>query len=123
MMSNSKLYKKHLSEPWFSLLAVGCKTVEGRLHHEDWARMQEGDFIDWYNLDFTPIIHREFRTVITRKTNYPNFNIYLSNEGLNQVVPSIKNTDDALKIYYTYYKPEDEKKFGIVALQLKVVNV
>ena len=121
-MSHPKIYKKHLSEPWFSLVAVGCKTVEGRLHQDDWERMQEGDLIDWYNLDFTPFIDRQFRTVITRKTNYPNFNIYLSNEGLNQVVPTIKNTDDALKIYYTYYKPEDEKKFGVVALQLKIVS-
>ena len=120
-MSNAKIYTKHISDPWYSLVAVGCKTVEGRLHNNDWAKMQEGDIIDWYNLDFTPIIDRKFRSVITRKTNYPNFNSYICNEGLDKVLPSIKNHDDALKLYYTYYKPEDEKKHGVVALQLKVV--
>ncbi len=119
-MADRKIYKKHLSEPWFSLLAVGCKTVEGRLHHEDWEKMKEGDIIVWYNLDFTPIIDREFQTIITRKTTYHNFNIYLHREELQKVLPSIKNIEDGLKIYYMYYTPEDEKKFGVVALQLKV---
>jgi ASC-1-like (ASCH) protein len=122
-MYHPKIYKKHISEPWFSLLAVGCKTVEGRLHHEDWEKMQKGDIIDWYNLDFTPIIDREFRTIITRKTNYQNFNSYLHNEEMQKVLPSIKNIEDGLKIYYLYYKPEDEKKFGVVALQLKVISL
>ena len=27
-----KLYRKHLSEPWFSLMSISCKTVEGRLN-------------------------------------------------------------------------------------------
>jgi ASC-1-like (ASCH) protein len=121
-MSHPKIYTKHISEPWFSLLAVGCKTVEGRLYNDDWEKMKEGDIIDWYNLNFTPIIDRKFRSIITRKTNYPNFNSYIGNEGLDNVLPSIKNQDDALKLYYTYYKPEDEKKFGVVALQLKVIS-
>ena len=25
-------YRKHLSEPWFSLIKLGIKTVEGRLN-------------------------------------------------------------------------------------------
>ncbi len=31
------IYRRHLSESWFSLMAVGCKTVEGRLNSGDWS--------------------------------------------------------------------------------------
>ena len=55
-----KLYRKHLSDPWFSLMAVGYKTVEGRLNQGDWSSIQECDQIDWFNDDFG--LKREFRT-------------------------------------------------------------
>ena len=120
-MSFQKIYKKHLSEPWFSLLFMGCKTVEGRLHHEDWEKMRQGDIIEWYNLDFTPMFDRQFKTIILSKKVYPSFESYLTNEGMQKTLPSIKNINDGLKIYYNYYKPEDEKKFGITAIELKVI--
>ena len=115
-----KLYRKHLSDPWFSLMAVGCKTVEGRLNQGDWSSIQECDQIDWFNEDFG--LKREFRTVILSKNVYPCFENYLYTEGLNKTLPSIENLDDGLKIYYMYYKPEDEDKYGIVALELKVIS-
>lgn len=120
-MSFQKVYKKHISEPWFSLIAVGCKTVEGRLHHDDWEKMRQGDIIEWYNLDYTPILDRELKTIILSKKVYPSFESYLTNEGMQKTLPSIKNINDGLKIYYNYYKPEDEKKFGVVAIQLTAV--
>ena len=57
-MSSFKIYKKHISKPRFTLIATSCKTVEGRLHYDDWEKMHEGDIIEWYNLDFTPHINR-----------------------------------------------------------------
>ena len=115
------IYRKHLSEPWFSLMAVGCKTVEGRLNKGDWTSIEEGDHIDWYNDDFG--VKREFRTVILSKRVYQSFTSYLITEGLNKTLPTIENLEDGLKIYYLYYKPKDEEKHGIVALELQVVSI
>jgi len=113
-----KLYRKHLSEPWFSLMAVGCKTIEGRLNQGDWHSIEEGDQIDWYNDDFG--LKREFKTVIISKKVYKCFTSYLITEGLNKTLPTIENLEDGLKIYHMYYKPTDEEKYGIVALELKI---
>lgn len=33
-----KLYRKNIGEPWFSLIAVGCKTIEARLNQGDWKK-------------------------------------------------------------------------------------
>lgn len=114
------IHRKHLSEPWFSLMAVGCKTVEGRLNSGDWSSMEDGTLIDWFNDDFG--LQREFRTVILSKSIYKCFTSYLYTEGLNKTLPTIENLEDGLKIYYSFYKQKEEEKHGIVALELKVVS-
>jgi len=114
------IYRKHLSEPWFSLTSISCKTIEGRLNQGEWTNIEEGDQIDWYNDDFG--LKREFRTVIISKKVYKCFESYLYTEGLNKTLPTIKNIEDGLKIYHMFYKQEEEEKYGIVALELQVVS-
>ena len=115
------IYRKHLSEPWFSLMAISCKTIEGRLNCGDWYSIEEGDQIDWYNDDFG--VKREFRTVIISKNIYKCFESYLYTEGLHKTLPTIKNIEDGLKIYHMYYKAEEEEKYGIIAFELKVISI
>ena len=55
-------YKKHLSEPWFSLINLKNKTIEGRLNKGDFKLMNVGDKITFYNDDFH---HRECVVKIT----------------------------------------------------------
>jgi ASC-1-like (ASCH) protein len=112
------IYRKHLSEPWFSLMAVGCKTIEGRLNCGEWTSIEEGEGIDWYNDDFG--LKREFRTFIISKKIYKCFGSYLYTEGLYKILPTIENLEDGLKIYYTYNKPKEEEKYCVVALELQV---
>ena len=68
------------------------------------------------------VIKREYRTVILKKTYYPSFENYLENEGLRNTLPSIEDPNDGLKIYQTYYSEEDEKIYGVIALELRVIG-
>jgi ASC-1-like (ASCH) protein len=43
------IYEKNLSEPWFSLIKLRIKKVEGRLNKGDFANMNIGDFILFTN--------------------------------------------------------------------------
>ena len=45
-------YKKNVSEPWFTLISLGIKTIEGRLNKGDFKEINEGDVIKWTNNDF-----------------------------------------------------------------------
>ena len=115
-----KLYRKHINEPWFSLILVGCKTIEGRLNRDDWAIIDEGDQIDWYNDDFG--LKREFRTIVVKKRKYPCLTSYLNGEGLQKTLVTIDNIQDGVKKYHIFYKPKDEEKYGVVAIELKVIS-
>jgi len=43
----------------------------------------------------------------------------LRSEGLHKTLPSIEKIEDGLKLYSVFYKPEEEMKSGVVALELK----
>ena len=48
------LYKKHLSEPWFSLVHQKKKTSDGRLNKGDFkamSRLNKEDIIEFFNND------------------------------------------------------------------------
>jgi len=46
----------------------------------------------------------------------------LNTEGLEKTLVTIDNIQDGVKLYHIYYKPTDEKIYGVVAFELKVVS-
>jgi ASC-1-like (ASCH) protein len=113
------VHKQHLSEPWFTLISLGLKTVEGRKNKGLFKDLEEGDLIEWFNNDF---IERRVRTQVTSKKTYKTFKEYLSQEGLDNCLPGINSIEDGLHVYFKYYTKEDEKKFGVVAIRLKLIK-
>lgn len=114
------LYTKHLSEPWFSLIKLGHKKCEGRLHKGDFAIIKKGDKIQFENSDFN--FKRAFTCKITSTRKYESFREYLESETLEKCLPTVDNLDDGVNIYYKYYKKEDEITHKIIALRLKVIK-
>ena len=112
-------YTKHLSEPWFSLIKIGAKKCEGRLHKGDFSLMKKGDIIIFENndLDFA----RSFHCEITSICSYTSFKNYLESETLEKCLPGIDTIEEGVNVYYKYYK-EDEKKYPINAFRLRVIK-
>ncbi len=114
------MISKNVSEPWFSLIKLNLKTIEGRLNKGDFKDLRLNDIILWTNDDLG--FHREFKTRVISKTQYDTFENYLLNEGLHQCLPGIENIEDGLKVYFKYYTKQQEKEFGILALELQKIN-
>ena len=107
------IYEKNLSEPWFSLIKLGIKDVEGRLNKGDFANMNIGDFILFTNNELG--FERKFKIVIKNISYYDNFQTYLENETLERCLTCIDNMEDGLNVYYKYYKKSDELEYKIKA--------
>lgn len=112
-------YKKHLSEPWFSLIKLGIKECEGRLNKGDFSKMIKDDYIQFENEDLG--FHRSFYCKITHIHNYNLFEDYLKNETLEKCLPGIDSMEEGLNVYYKYYTKEDESIYKIIAIRLKVL--
>lgn len=113
-----QIYVESLSEPWFSLITLGLKTVEGRKNKGRFKDMKVGEIIEWVNNDFAP---RKIRTRITGKATYKTFEEYLRTEGLNVCLPGIPTMEHGLSVYFKYFTKEEEHEFGVVAIRLELV--
>ncbi len=139
------IYNEHLSEPWFTLVLLGLKTVEGRLYKNRFTTYKVGDVVKWYNNDFTgnnkqnecigqicenkslknsanSEYDRSVFTEITKITMYSTFKEYLECEGLQNCLTGMSDIEHGLNVYYKYYTKEDERTYGIVAFTLKKIN-
>lgn len=111
--------KEHLSEPWFTLISMGLKTVEGRKNKGKYKEMKVGDVIEWVNDDFKP---RSIMTRVIGKNVYSTFKEYLETEGLENCLPGMPDITYGLSVYYKYFTPEDEATYGVVAIKLELVK-
>lgn len=111
-------YKKHLSEPWFTLVLLGIKTVEGRLNKGIFKEINIGDTITFYNDD---AIYRELTVKIIKINNYSNFEDYLRKETLGKCLPGYTRVTQGLEVYYKYFSKEDEQKYKVKSFIMKLI--
>lgn len=116
-MENNK-HIVRVTEPWFSLILLGLKTVEGRKNRGLFKDMRIGDTVVWTNDSIMP---RSVQTRITGKAVYPTFREYLETERLDKCLPGVTEMNDGLSIYYKYFTKEEEKEFGVVAIRLELI--
>ena len=114
------MYKSNVKNIWWKEIKSGNKSVEGRLNKGKFAQFKKNDIVIWINIDNK----KECKTKIVRITKYKNFHQYLINEGLRNTLPikQITTIDKGVEIYYKYYSKEDELKYGILAIELKIIK-
>jgi ASC-1-like (ASCH) protein len=116
----SKEIIKNVSEPWFSLIKLKLKKVEGRLNKGDFMDIKKNDTILFQNNDFG--ILRSFKVKVSSVHEYNNFTDYLSSEKLEKALPGIDTIEEGLQIYHQYYSKEDENKYKIKAIRIIVLK-
>ena len=109
-------YNMTIKMVWFKHIRNGAKTVEGRLNKGLFARLNVGDIITWVHKG------KKCKTQVTFKHEYSTFREMLENETLKVVLPGIPNIDEGVKIYRQYYDKKREKKHGVVAIGMALVN-
>jgi len=102
------IYEKTVSEPWFTLLKLKIKTVEGRLNKGDFLNMKIGDIIIFTNVELGFL--RKFQIEIKQITIYNNFETYLESETLCRCLPGIDTIEEGLQVYHRYYQKTDQYK-------------
>ena len=106
----------NVQNPWFQYIKDKKKKIEGRLNKGVFKSFIKGDKIKIKNgNDF--IIAK-----IKKIRKYNNFEEYLSQEGLRKTLPSINSIQEGINIYYQFYTKEQEKEFGILAIEIKIIE-
>lgn len=105
----------NMQEPWFSLIQNGQKQVEGCINRGKFQELRVNDTIRFTNNDKSLIAK------ITKITKYPNFGDLLFHEKLYRVLPGFPNIKCGIILYDKFYKFDEVKEFGTLAIELAVV--
>nr|WRJ69858.1 ASCH domain protein [Oceanusvirus sp.] len=109
--------KKHLSEPWFSLVATGKKTYEGRLGtNRDFSEAPVGTVVTWHNDDLG--FERTVRVKITGKSRYPSFAAMIRDKGVDKVLPTVPASKGS-DVYRQFYPDDRVKQAGVLCIRMK----
>lgn len=106
-----KILSLNIQEPYLSFVLNGKKNIEGRLYKGKFKDLEIGDLL--------LIGPDEIKFRIERLSIYKNFMEMIEKEGLENVIPDKKTINEAVDVYYKFYKKEKEEEFGVLAIKIK----
>ncbi len=112
-----KTYHNHRAEPYFTFVKNGLKTIEGRIKKGWYQKISAGDHIIIYNEEETENLEVLVKDVRT----YKSCRDMLEHEKLEKVLPDAQSIDDGVKIYERFYTEDQEKEYGVVAIEIERV--
>jgi len=101
-----------ISQPWSNYIKEGKKTIEGRLNKGKFSELKKNDLLS--------INDGECLVKIKKIIHYKSFEEMLIFEGLRHVLPNVENLAAGVKIYHKFYTYDDENKYGVIAIKLKL---
>lgn len=108
-------YHNHRAEPYFTFLKDGQKTIEGRIRRGKYAEIRPGDEIVVYNNEETDSVE----VIVKKVTTYLSFEEMLTKEPLSKLLPDAKTVEEGIGVYRKFYTTEEEKEFGVVAIEVE----
>ena len=97
----------NVSEPWFTYLLTGQKTVEGRKGSPKWTHLEVGDGVIFRDAS-NPT--RQFPARIIEITHYVGDDAlrdYLVGETLERTLPGVHSLEEGEAIYHQLSRPEE----------------
>ena len=110
-------YEVHVSEPWYTHIKEGRKTVEGRPKRNTFAEMQVGQTVKFFNKQ----LNENFCAKIIEISEHKTFFDMIRSNGLENVLPGIINIDEGVDVYMQYYNKEIESQYGVVGIKVQVI--
>ena len=108
-----------IQQPWFDYIISGRKKVEGRKGTPGWRKLKVGQQLQISE----PSTNKSATVLITDIRQYSTLEQYLNAEGVENVLPDVSSIDEGIKIYKNWSTDEQIKKWGFLAIELKVLSV
>lgn len=111
------LHEMRLNNEPFNLIKKGAKTIEMRLYDEKRRKIHEGDSIEFINR----LTNEKIMTNVIKLHVYKSFKeLY---EHFDKISLGYKENEEAnpedMKLYYSQ---EEQDKYGVVGIKIKVMN-
>ncbi len=105
-----------LAVEYFNKIRNGTKTVECRLYDEKRKALKVGDIIEFVN---TKNEDEKIKSEITALYKFPNFSELV--DYFPVTILGGKNKKQFLSVLKKFYSNENEKKYGVVGIEIKLI--
>lgn len=109
-------------------IKAGRKTIEGRLNRDKFAEYRSGDRV-WLRRDYRDdagVLQegepRQALVEVVAIRQYKNSLDMVTTEGFERVMPDAHSVEEAAAGYDLYYSHADQTKFGVLAIELRVIR-
>lgn len=106
-------YPFNVQEPYRTYLLNWEKTIEWRLNKWKFASLKVWDVL---------ILESWESFLVNKLTYHKSFQDMIWKFWKDIIIPGVKSNKDAENVYYKFYTPEDEKKFGVVAIHVDRID-
>lgn len=114
-MADRKIHRMNLHPGPFERMRAGEKTDELRLRDDKRRLIRVGDWIEFRK---RPDFREALTAEVTALKTYPSFaDLY---EGVKARYPQ-HDRDSFIRAMREYYSPEDEARYGVLEIDLKVI--
>jgi len=102
------------------------KTIEGRLGTKRFLAFKPGDKISlrediWQDGQIVRSISGRAQIVVKQTVLFKTFQEMLSSLDFVTIIPNAETLEEALVVYRKFYSSEDEKKYGVVAIEFTLL--
>jgi len=106
-------YTFNVQEPYKTYLLNWQKTIEWRLNRWKYASLKVWDTLSFENGDSFEI---------KNLTYHKSFSEMIWIFWKENILPNAKSDEEAINVYYSFYTPEEEKKFWVIAIQVNLLT-
>ena len=110
------MVKMHLDNESFCLIHDGYKIIESRVNDEKRRALRIGDTIEFENRKTNEIVTAQIIDLIYKKTFTELF------DDCDPADFGDKNKRDLLELIYSLYAKDEEEKYGVVGIKIKVLK-
>lgn len=108
-----KIYPFNVASPYREFILEGKKTFEWRLNKWKFQKIHLGDILEFEDT--------KEQFLIKSKNIFATFQEMIEFCGIENIIPDKEDILDAVNVYYKFYTPEQEKEFGVVAIEIEKV--
>ena len=109
------IQQMHLDERYYKAIKNGTKTIEMRLNDEKRQQLKVGDILEFENRKDGEVL----KTTITNIYHFSNFKEIFDNFDREKLGFS-KDEDFTYKNMEEFYSIEEQEKYGVIAIEIKL---